>query len=162
MKMIQRGLFRVCFHPITMLNCCTICISWEIGSYNTQQSRHDEHPQFCREMIIRKWGGQRPFGTSPKIHPFLLPNPSLKMQWMIWRLTACFYQRWHPNPQEINMLDLSAVERQMALNEVSPLLQITSIKSKSHISMRLTLRQVQKSQSFNRNQITMEWRLHKQ
>ena len=25
----------------------------------------------------------------------------------------------HSNPQEINMLDLSAVERQMALNEVS-------------------------------------------
>ena len=58
------------------------------------------------------------------------------------------------------MLDLSAVERQMALNEVSPLLQITSIKSKSHISMRLTFRQVQKSQSFKRIQITMEWRLY--
>ena len=39
MKMIQRGLFRVCFYPITMLNCCTTCTSWEIGSYNTQQSR---------------------------------------------------------------------------------------------------------------------------
>ena len=23
------------FQPITMLNCCTTCISWEIGSYNT-------------------------------------------------------------------------------------------------------------------------------
>ena len=40
MKMIQKGLFRVCFHPITMLNICTTCISWEIGSYNTQQSLH--------------------------------------------------------------------------------------------------------------------------
>ena len=32
MKMIQRGLFRVCFQPITMLNCCTTRISWERGS----------------------------------------------------------------------------------------------------------------------------------
>ena len=58
--MIQKGLFRVCFQPITMLNCCTTCISWEIGSYNTQQSRHNEHTHFCREirnMIFRKWGG---------------------------------------------------------------------------------------------------------
>ena len=32
MKMIQKNLFRVCFHPITMLNICATCISWEIGS----------------------------------------------------------------------------------------------------------------------------------
>ena len=38
MKMIQKVFFRVCFQPITTLNCCTTCISWEIGSYNTQQS----------------------------------------------------------------------------------------------------------------------------
>ena len=38
MKMIQKGLFRVCFQPITTLNWCTTCISWEIVSYNTQQS----------------------------------------------------------------------------------------------------------------------------
>ena len=38
MKMTQKGFFRVCFQPITTLNCCTTCISWEIGSYNTQQS----------------------------------------------------------------------------------------------------------------------------
>ena len=60
MKMIQKGLFRVCFQPITMLNCCTTCISWEIRSYNTQQSRHNEHRHFCREilnMINRRWGG---------------------------------------------------------------------------------------------------------
>ena len=45
---------------ITMLNCCSSCISWEIGSYNTQQSRHNEHMHFCREihnMIFRKLGG---------------------------------------------------------------------------------------------------------
>ena len=46
MKMIQKGGFRVCFQPITMLNCCT----WEIGSYNTQQSRHNEHMHFCRKI----------------------------------------------------------------------------------------------------------------
>ena len=38
MKMTQKRFFRVCFQPITTLNCCTTCISWEIGSYNTQQS----------------------------------------------------------------------------------------------------------------------------
>ena len=38
MKMTQKGSFRVCFQPITTLNCCTTCISWEIGAYNTQQS----------------------------------------------------------------------------------------------------------------------------
>ena len=47
MKMIQKGLFRVCFQPITMMNCCTTCILREIGSYNTQQSRHNEHTHFC-------------------------------------------------------------------------------------------------------------------
>ena len=60
MKMIQKDLFRVCFQPITTLNCCTTCISGKIGSYNTQQSRHNEHTHFCREkrnMIFRKWGG---------------------------------------------------------------------------------------------------------
>ena len=65
MKMIQKGLFRVCFQPITMLNCYTTCISREIGSYNIWQSRHNEHTHFCREithfcrkicnMIFRKW-----------------------------------------------------------------------------------------------------------
>ena len=48
------------FNGNTMLNCCTTCISWEIGSYNTQQSRHNEHTHFCREirnMIFRRWGG---------------------------------------------------------------------------------------------------------
>ena len=51
MKMIQKGLFRVCFQPITTLNCCTTCISWEIGSYNTQKSRHNEHTHFCRNFV---------------------------------------------------------------------------------------------------------------
>ena len=36
MKMTQRGFFRVCFQPITTLNCCTTCIS--IGSYNAHNS----------------------------------------------------------------------------------------------------------------------------
>ena len=75
---IQKGLFRVCFQPITMLNSCTTCISWEIGSYNTQQSHHNEHTHFCRNFVAKSaiWfsenegGGQRPFGTFPKIHPF--------------------------------------------------------------------------------------------
>ena len=36
------------------------CISWEVESHNTQQSCHNEHTHFCREirhMIFRKWGG---------------------------------------------------------------------------------------------------------
>ena len=88
MKMTQKGLFRVCFQPITTLNCCTTCISWEIGSYNTQQSPHNEHTQFCREirnMIFRKWwggGGQRPFGTFPKFHLFWCAHPSLS--WILF------------------------------------------------------------------------------
>ena len=40
MKVIQKDLFRVCFHPIAMLNICTTCISRGIGSYNTQQCLH--------------------------------------------------------------------------------------------------------------------------
>ena len=61
-----------------MLNCCTTCISWEIESYNTQQSRHNEHTHFCRNF--RKWGGdQRPFGSFPKIHPFWYRAPSQKI-----------------------------------------------------------------------------------
>ena len=88
MKMIQKGLFRVCFQPITMLNCCTTCISWEIGSYNTQQSRHNEHTHFCRNFVAKSaiWfsenegGGQRPFGTFPKINPFWWRHLSLMLQ----------------------------------------------------------------------------------
>ena len=69
MKMIQKGLFRVCFQPITMMNCCTTCILWEIGSYNTQQSRHKPH--FCRTFVAilsrnpqydfpkMRWGGSK-------------------------------------------------------------------------------------------------------
>ena len=53
MKMVQKGLFRVCFQPITMMNCCTTCIFWEIGSYNTQQSRHNEHTHFCRTYVAK-------------------------------------------------------------------------------------------------------------
>ena len=30
----------VCFHPIIMLNICATCISWEIGSWNTQKFLH--------------------------------------------------------------------------------------------------------------------------
>ena len=53
MKMIPKGGFRVCFQPITMLNCCTTCISWEIGSCNTQQSHHNQHTHFCRNFVAR-------------------------------------------------------------------------------------------------------------
>ena len=76
---------RVCFQPITTLNCCTTCISWEIGSYNTQQSaimnirtfvailsRNPQH-----DFPKMRGGGQRPFGTFPKIHPFWYGRPSL-------------------------------------------------------------------------------------
>ena len=76
MKVIQKGLFRVCFHPIAMLNICTTCISWEIGSYNTQMSLHmnictfvailSRNPQY---NFPKMRGSQRPFGTFPKIHP---------------------------------------------------------------------------------------------
>ena len=73
------------FNGNTMLNCCTTCISWEIGSYNTQQSRHTEHTHFCRNFVAKSatWfsenegGGQRPFGTFPKIHQFWRRHPSL-------------------------------------------------------------------------------------
>ena len=41
------------FNGNTMLNCCTTCISWEIGSYNTQQSRHTEHTHFCRNFVAK-------------------------------------------------------------------------------------------------------------
>ena len=93
MKMIQKGLLRVCFQPITMLNCCTTCISWEIGSYNTQQSaimnirtfdailsRNPQH-----DFPKMRGGGQRPFGTFPKFHPFWCAHPSL----MIWHCWKC-------------------------------------------------------------------------
>ena len=36
----ERSFFRVCFHPITILNICAACISWEIGSKNTQMFLH--------------------------------------------------------------------------------------------------------------------------
>ena len=70
MKKVQRGLFRVCFQPITTLNCCTTCISWEIGSYNTKQSG-------------RKWGG----GGSKAVWNFsenssVLVYPSVPKWWL--------------------------------------------------------------------------------
>ena len=43
MKVIQKGFLGYVFNQFngnTMLNCCTTCISWEIGSYNTQKSLH--------------------------------------------------------------------------------------------------------------------------
>ena len=88
MKIIQKGLLRVCFQLITMLNCCTTCISWEIGSYNTQQSHHNEHTHFCRTFVAKSaiWfsenegGDQRPFGSFPKIHPFWWGEASLNQK----------------------------------------------------------------------------------
>ena len=73
------------FNGNTMLNWCTTCISWEIGSYNTQHSRHTEHTHFCRNFVAKSatWfsenegGGQRPFGTFPKNHQFWRRHPSL-------------------------------------------------------------------------------------
>ena len=89
--MIQNSLFRVCFQPTTMLHCCTTCISWEIGSYNTQQSHHNEHTPCCRNFVVksviwffRKCGGdQRPFS---KIQPFWKGHfplaPNIMGPWM--------------------------------------------------------------------------------
>ena len=54
--MIQRVFLGYVFNQFnrnTMLNCCTTCISWEIGSYNTQQSRHTEHTHFCRNFVAK-------------------------------------------------------------------------------------------------------------
>ena len=83
------------FQPITMLNCCTTCISWEKWSYNNiQQSCHNEHTHFCieithfcrkiRNMIFRKWwggrgGGEGPLGTFPKIRLFWYTKTCLYM-----------------------------------------------------------------------------------
>ena len=72
MKMIQRGLFRACFQPITMLNCCTTCISWEIGSYNTQESRHTEHTHFCRNFVAKSatWFSENEGGVKGRLELF--------------------------------------------------------------------------------------------
>ena len=72
MKIIQKGLFRVCFQPITMLNCCTTCISWEIGSYNTKQSRHNEHTHFCRNFVAKSaiWFSKDEGGVKGRLELF--------------------------------------------------------------------------------------------
>ena len=58
MKLIQKGLLRICFHPITMLNIWTTCISWEIGSYNTQKSLQMNIRTF---VAILSWNPQYNF-----------------------------------------------------------------------------------------------------
>ena len=87
MKMIQKVFFRVFFQPITTLNCCTTCISWEIGSYNTQQSATMNIRTFVAILSrnpqhdfpkMRGGRGQRPFGTFTKFHPFWCAHPSLR------------------------------------------------------------------------------------
>ena len=48
--------------------------------------RHNEHTHFCRNFVAKSaiWfsenegGGQRPFGTFPKFHPFWCPHLSLR------------------------------------------------------------------------------------
>ena len=86
MKLIQKGLFRVCFQPITMLNICTTCNSWEIGSYNTQQCLHMNIRTFVTILsrnlqynFLKMRGDQRQFRTFPKIHPFWWLGASLKV-----------------------------------------------------------------------------------
>ena len=82
------------FQPISMLNCCTTCISWEIIMNIRTFWNNNEHTHFCREIthfcreirniIFRKWwggGGQRPFGTFPKIHPFWSGDASLSQRY---------------------------------------------------------------------------------
>ena len=60
------------FQPITILNCCTTCISWEIGSYNTQQSRHTEHTHFCRNFVAKSatWFSENEGGGSKAVWNF--------------------------------------------------------------------------------------------
>ena len=78
-----------------MLNICTTCISWEIGSYNTQQCLHMNIRTFVT-ILSRKaqynfpkmrGGGQRPFGTFPKTHPIWCSHPPLNK-------TASFFCDW--------------------------------------------------------------------
>ena len=60
------------FNGNTMLNCCTTCISWEIGSYNTQQSRHTEHTHFCRNFVAKSatWFSENEGGGSKAVWNF--------------------------------------------------------------------------------------------
>ena len=60
------------FNGNTMLNCCTTCISWEIGSYNTQQSRHNEHTHFCRNFVAKSaiWFSENEGGGSKAVWNF--------------------------------------------------------------------------------------------
>ena len=60
------------FNGNTMLNCCTTCISWEIGSYNTQQSRHTEHTHFCRNFVAKSatWFSKKEGGVKGRLELF--------------------------------------------------------------------------------------------
>ena len=112
MKMIQKGLFRVCFQPITMMNCCTTCILWEIGSYNTQQSRHNEHMHFCRNFVAKSaiWFSENEGGESKAVWNFSenssgLETPSfpkmIKMEIMMKMVEITFIEEgWDGHDSE--------------------------------------------------------------
>ena len=53
MKMIQKGLFRVCVQPITTLNCCATCISWEIGFF-FQHLFRIKYTVLCIDKMLTK------------------------------------------------------------------------------------------------------------
>ena len=69
------------FNGNTMLNCCTTCISWEIGSYNTQQSRHTEHTHFCRNFVAKSatWFSENEGGVSKAVWNFSKNSSLLEM-----------------------------------------------------------------------------------
>ena len=55
-----------------MLNICTTCNSWEIGSYKTQQSRHNEHTHFCRNFVMKSaiWFSENEGGVKGRLELF--------------------------------------------------------------------------------------------
>ena len=97
-----------------MLNCCTTCISWEIGSYNTQQSRHTEHTHFCRNFVAKSatWFSKNEEGGSKAVWNFsenssvLIPWPVRGKRFNHWKTKQLFLKlvvicnsqeryRWH-------------------------------------------------------------------
>ena len=69
----------------------TTCISWEIGSYNTQQSRRNEHMHFCRNFVAKYaiWFSENEGGIKGRLEVFPkfirfsnLPRP-LEYSWCL-------------------------------------------------------------------------------
>ena len=116
---IQKGLFRVCFQPITMLNCCTTCISWEIWSID--HIIHNSPAIMNIRTFVAKsatWfseneggGCQRPIGIFPKIHPFLKDHPS-RMTIIVHCISA---DKWIFSPPSFQHKTLSLIHDQAQL-----------------------------------------------